>query len=227
MMKSLRSALIFIQALASGVAQEPTPQPPQPPPAPPAVTAPEPAASKPPPFRVLDDGLLQESWFGVPVDFRSEKEIDFLWVKPGFDLTGRQLRLRSWEPAVMLQKQRDEKDLKKAAELTYLFPLVLRNTLGPAFGTRVKLSSTEGDFTLIGRFVDVNAGSQNAKMLIWMGAGSGTATWDLKVVDSRTNELLLAVHHRCVSGSAFTEVQDKLEKWSRMFARYLSDTALH
>lgn len=222
-----RFALILIQALASAAAQEPVPQPPPAPPAPPAAVAPEPAAPKPPAFRVLDDGLLQESWFGVPVDFKSEKEIDFLWVKPGFNLTGRQLRLRSWEPAVMLQKQRDEKDLKKAAELTYLFPLVLRNSLGPTFGTRVKLSSTEGDLTLIGRFVDVNAGSQNAKMFIWMGAGSGTATWDLKIVDTRTNELLLAVHHRCVSGSAFTEVQDKLEKWSRMFARYLSDTALH
>ncbi len=190
----------------------------QAPPAPPA-PAPVPGAA----VGVLDDGLLQEAWFGGPVAFQATKDIDFLWIKPGLDLAGRQILLKRWEPAVMLQKARDEKDVKKAGELTYLFPLILRNTLGPAFGARVKLSSTDGDLVLTGRFVDVNAGSQNAKLFIWMGAGSSTATWDLKLVDARTNELLLAVHHRCVSGSAFTEVQDKLEKWSRLFARYLSE----
>lgn len=193
----------------------------QDPPAPPA-PAPVPGAAA----RVLDDGLLQEAWFGGPVAFQATKDIDFLWIKPGLDLAGRQILLKRWEPAVMLQKPRDEKDVKKAGELTYLFPLILRNTLGPAFGARVKLSSTEGDLVLTGRFVDVNAGSQNARLFIWMGAGSSTATWDLKLVDARTNELLLAVHHRCVSGSAFTEVQDKLEKWSRVFARLLSETAI-
>lgn len=225
MLKRLGCASILI--FAPVLAQDPGPQPPPVPPAAPEAAAPAAPAAPSRPFRILDDGLLQESWFGVPVDFQSGKEIDFLWVKPGLNLAGHQIRLRSWEPAVMLQKQRDERDVKKADELTYLFPLVLRNTLGSAFGKRVKLSSSDGDLTLTGRFVDVNAGSQNAKLFIWMGAGSGTATWDLKLVDSRTNELMLAVHHRCVSGSALTEVQDKLEKWSRMFARYLSDTAVH
>lgn len=220
------AAFVLALILAPGRAQEPAPQ--APPPAP-AASLPAPAIpeSKPPSFRTLDDGLLEESWFKVPVDFRAEKDIDFIWMKPGLNLAGRQIRLQSWEPAAMLKKGRGAKDLKKAAELTYLFPLVLRNKLGPAFGSRVRLSSTDGDLVLSGRFVDVNAGSQDARLIIWMGVGSSTATWDLKLVEAASGELLLAVHHRCISGSAMTEVQDKLEKWSRTFAKHLSDTALH
>lgn len=228
MSRSRMTAFVPALALASALAQEPVPQPPPPAPADPT-PAPPPAAipePKPLPFRTLDDGLLQEAWFKVSVDFRPEKEIDFFWMKPGLDLAGRKIRLPGWEPAAMLKPGRDEKDFKKAAELTYLFPLILRNKLGPAFGSRVKLSSTEGDLVLMGRLVDVNAGSQDARLLIWMGAGSSTATWDLKLVDAHSGDLLLAVHHRCISGSAMTEVQDKMEKWSRAFAKHLCDTAL-
>ena len=176
---------------------------------------------------MLDDGLLEESWFGETLPFTHTKDIDFLWVKPGLNLAGRQIQIRSWEKAIMLREKRDEKDLKVAAELTYQLPLILRNSLHPAFGTRVALSSTAGDCILTGRLVDVNAGSQAAKLFVWMGAGSGTATWDLKLVDAKTQELMLAVHHRCVSGSAFTEVQDKVEKWSKRFAQYLNETTIH
>jgi hypothetical protein len=178
-------------------------------------------------FRVLDDGQLLESWFGVSVNFTSTENIDFLWIKPGLNLAGRQIWVRSWEKPLILRNGRDEKDTKQASELTYMFPLVLRNTLGPAFGSRVSLSGSRGDFTLIGRLVDSNAGSMNAKFFVWMGAGSSTATWDLKLTDSKSNELVMAVHHRAVSGSAFTEVQDKIEKWCRKFAQYLGTTVVH
>ena len=80
---------------------------------------------------------------------------------------------------------------------------------------------------LVGRLVDSNAGSMNAKFFVWMGAGSSTATWDMKLVDAISGELVLAVHHRAVSGSALTEVQDKIEKWCRRFAQHLSEAAIH
>jgi hypothetical protein len=192
----------------------------------PVEPAPGSAGVKEPTFRILDDGLLQESWFGVPVAFGHEENIDFIWIKPGLNLAGRQVRIRSWEKAITIREGRDEKDLKQASELTYMFPLMLRNTLGPALGSRVTFSSSQGDCTLIGRLVDSNAGSRNAKFFVGLGVGSSTATWDLKLVDSTSNELLLAVHHRAVSGSAFTEVQDKIEKWCRRFAQYLGTTVV-
>jgi hypothetical protein len=247
MLKPRYFALSLILCSIPMFAQEPTPPPPaqpapvvvapeSPPPAspvPPIPTAsaptptPTPAEQKTPIFRVLDDGQLLESWFGVPVAFTKKDNIDFIWIKPGLNLTGRQIWIRSWGKPLILRDGRDEKDLKQASELTYMFPLLLRNTLSPAFGSRVTLSNSRGDFTLIGRLVDSNAGSMNAKFFVWMGAGSSTATWDIKLIDTKSNELVMAVHHRAVSGSAFTEVQDKIEKWCRRFAQYLSDTVVH
>ena len=220
----LMLAVLNLPALSQEPDSRPLPPAGEPPLAVPAAATPP--VVPPPTFRVLDDGLLQEAWFGRTVAFQPEKDIDFFWIKPGLDLGGLTIRVQKWEPADLLEKGRDEKDLKKAAELTYQFPLILRNTLGPALGARVKLSSTQGDATLVGRLVDVNAGSQNAKFFVWMGAGSSTATWDLKLVDARTNELLLAVHHRCVSGSAMSEVQDKVEKWCRLLGQKLAAVAV-
>ena len=176
-------------------------------------------------FPLLDDGLLDPAWFGGPVSFQAEKEIDFFWMKPGFNLSGRQMRLKIWDPPVLLAKDRDAKDAQKARELTYLFPIVLRNNLNAVLAGKVKFSSTEGEVTVLGRFVDVNAGSENTKFWLGLGAGSATATWDLKIVDAKTNELLVAVHHRVVSASAFSGIQDKLEKWTRKFGQFLNDRA--
>jgi hypothetical protein len=231
----LKYWMILSLGFAPLLSQEAAPQPaPNPEMKPPETTAPAPAPSpttpapevKPVNFKVLDNGLLQEAWFCTEVAFQKGKDIDFLWVKPGFKLAGHQLRLKAWEAPTLLIKDRDAKDRQKATELTYVFPIVLRNGLSKALVDKVKFSSSEGDYTLSGRFVDVNAGSEGAKFIIGFGAGSASATWDLKIVDTKTNELQLAVHHRCISGSAFSGIQDKLEKWSRAFGQYLSEKAL-
>jgi hypothetical protein len=182
---------------------------------------PAPASAK-----TYDAGLLEETWFGPQVPFRKNLDIDFFWVKPDFDLANHELRLQAWEPPVMLAKGRGEQDIAKAKELTYLFPILLRSDLSKALAGKAKLSSAQGDLVLQGRFVDVNAGSDNVKFFVGFGAGSATATWDLKIVDQASGELLLAIHHRCVSASAFSGIQDKLQKWSRRFAQFLSQGTL-
>ena len=103
---------------------------------------------------------------------------------------------------------------------------MLRGALTGAFNGKAKVSRTEGDLTLIGRFVDVNAGSKAAKFWLGFGAGSETATWDLKILDPRTGELLLAVHHRAISGSAMSNIQDKLVKWADKFATFVATHAI-
>lgn len=175
--------------------------------------------------RILDDGRLEEAWFGPHMDFRGMKGIDFFWMKPGFDPGGRTLRMKAWEPPVLLFPGRNDKDRQRATELTYFFPIQLRSDLTRAFSGRMAFSSTEGDLTLVGRFVDANAGSDGTRLLLPVGPGTASATWDFKIVDTQTGELLLAVHHRCLSGTAFTGIQDKLEKWSRAFAQSLKQGA--
>jgi len=179
-----------------------------------------------PAVAVRDDGRLDEAWFGGSAPLKPGKDADFLWVKPGLDPTGHRIRLMTWEPPVLLFPGRNDKDRQKAVELTYSFPLQLRSDLGKALAGKATLSSTDGDWVLLGRFVDANAGSDVTRLLFPVGPGTASATWDLKLVDTLTGELLLGVHHRCLSGSAFTGIPDKLEKWSRKFAQGLKEGRL-
>jgi hypothetical protein len=187
------------------------------------VPAPKPAAPKAP---LLDDGLLDPAWFGDGITFTKGDDVDFFWIKPGLDLTGRVLFMKPWEDPAMLRKGRDGKDNARATEITDSFPGMLRGALTGAFNGKAKVSRTDGDLVLVGRFDDANAGSKAAKWLIGLGAGSETATWDLKVLDPKTGEVLLAVHHRAISGTAMSNIQDKLVKWADKFATFVATRAI-
>ncbi len=183
---------------------------------------PKPAAPKAP---LQDEGLLDPAWFGEGVTFTKNDDVDFFWIKPGLDLTGHTLYMKPWDDPAMLRKGRDGKDNAKATEITDSFPGMLRGALNGAFNGKAKVSRTEGDLVLVGRFVDANAGSKAAKWLIGLGAGSETATWDLKILDPKSGETLLAVHHRAISGTAMSNIQDKLVKWADKFATFVATRA--
>lgn len=168
---------------------------------------------------LLDDGTLDPAWSGTAADaFRETENVDYLWVKDGFTLQGRTLRIAPWEDFKFLRKdKRDTKDASKAGELTDVMPARLRGALGAALEGRARVSREDGDLVLTGRFVDVNAGSKAAKFLIGLGAGSATATWDMKITDATTGEVVVALHHRSISGTVMSEIDDKITKWLERF----------
>jgi Domain of unknown function (DUF4410) len=208
------------------VVSEPTPAP-APPIAPAAAPAPAPASTPAPVVKapLQDEGLLDPAWFADGITFTKGDDVDYFWSKPGLDLTGRVLFMKPWEDPAMLRKGRDGKDNAKATEITDSFPGMLRGALTGAFNGKAKVSRTEGDLVLVGRFVDTNAGSKAAKFLLGFGAGSETATWDLKILEPKTGEVLLAVHHRAISGTAMSNIQDKLVKWADKFATFVAARA--
>lgn len=178
------------------------------------------------PQKLLDDGLLDPSWFGANISFTKGSDIDYFWMKPGLNLNDRVIYMKPWEDPTILKKGRDGKDNAKATELTDSFPGMLRGAITGALSGKAKASRSEGDIVLTGRFVDANAGSKAAKWLIGLGAGSETATWDLKFLDAKTGELLLAIHHRSISGTAMSSINDKLVKWADKFASFLAVNAI-
>lgn len=94
----------------------------------------------------LDEGLLDPAWFGREVEFRKTDEIDYLWVKPGFDLSGRTLHIDAWDDPVMLaKKKRDPKDVAKASELTDTFPGRRRGALSHSLDGISTVSRKEAD----------------------------------------------------------------------------------
>ena len=55
--------------------------------------------------RQLDEGKLETSWFGDDREFRKADEIDYLWVKPGFSLSGKKIHFAPWmEPQLLGEK---------------------------------------------------------------------------------------------------------------------------
>ncbi len=173
--------------------------------------------------RKLDKGLLDPAWFGPGVEFRTTDTIDYLWAKPGFSIKGRKLHIEKWSDPEFLGERREARDSAKASELTEVMPSRLRGALAASLSGIAEVSRDEGDITVTGRIVDCAAGSKAAKMWVGFGAGKAYATWDIKFIDKATGELLVAVHHRSVSGTSLSEIDDKLAKWLEEFGQVLHD----
>lgn len=163
----------------------------------------------------LDDGLLDPAWFGQDLEFRTSEQLDYFWVEPGFSLQGKAIQIEEWPDPVFLGAKADidSKDSARAYQLSSSMADWVRGSLSNALRDYAQISKDEGDYVLSGRFVDVNAGSKVAKWMVGFGAGSATATWDMKLVDKKTGKLVAAIHHRSVSGTHMSDIDDKILKW--------------
>ena len=163
----------------------------------------------------LDEGLLDPAWFGQDIEFHTSPQLDYFWVKPGFSLQGKTIQIADWPDPVFLGAKGDvdNKDSARAFELSGSMANWIRGTLSNALSGYAQASKDDGDYVLSGRFVDVNAGNKVAKWMVGFGAGSATATWDMKLVDKKTGELVAAIHHRSVSGTHMSDIDDKILKW--------------
>lgn len=163
----------------------------------------------------LDNGLLDPTWFGQDVEFHTSGRLDYFWVKPGLSLKGARIQIAEWPDPVFLGPKADvdSKDSARAFELSGSMPHWIRGALSNALADYAEVSKDDGDYVLSGRFVDVNAGNKVAKWMVGLGAGSATATWDIKLTDKETGELVAAIHHRSVSGTHMSDIDDKILKW--------------
>ena len=137
----------------------------------------------------LDDGRLDPAWFGSGVEFRTTSVIDYVWVKPGFSLKGKRLRIEAWPEPVFVAKERRPRDAARAYELAEQMPLRLRTVLRRSLQGFAEVTTEGGDLVLSGRLVDYVAKGT-------MGKSTPQATWDIKITDAASGELLAAVHHR-------------------------------
>lgn len=169
----------------------------------------------------FDEGKLETSWFGSGVEFKEADEIDYLWVRPGFSFDGKKVAFPKWEEARFLGEdagKRDAKDKRLANDLTGQMPDIFAEAFKNALGGKVTVVDGGGDVRAVGRIVDCSTGSAAAKFWVGMGAGSGNTTFDLKFVDAKSGELLVAMHHRVVSGTNLSTTSSKLVDWVDEFA---------
>lgn len=177
----------------------------------------------------MDDGLLDPFWFGEGLEFREVDDIDYLWVKPGFDLAGTTLHFKAWPEPEFRGKsaaKRDAEDHRTARAIASDMAPTLAETFQRVFAGRLQTSLTEGSVVVEGRVVDCSAGSATAKALVGFGAGSGNTTIDLKLTDADSGELLAALHNRVVSGTNLSTTDSKFFKWVEKTAERMAEEGL-
>jgi len=162
----------------------------------------------------LDDGRLDPAWFGSGVEFRTTSVIDYVWVKPGFSLKGKKLRIEAWPEPVFVARERRPRDAARAYELAEQMPLRLRTVLRRSLEGFAEVTTEGGDLVLSGRLVDYVAKGT-------MGKSSPQATWDIKITNAVSGELLAAVHHRKLI--SLSTVEERIDMWLEKFGEALRD----
>jgi len=166
--------------------------------------------------RSYDDGKLDPSWFGSGLEFREADKVDYLWVRPGFSLDGAKIRFAPWPDPQFVGEdagKRDTKDMRLARQMNSTMAEVFAEGFHNAFGARIEIVDAGETIRVEGRIVDCSTGSTAAKVLVGFGAGSGNTTVDLKFVDAASGDLLMAIHHRTVSGTTWSTTDSKFVKW--------------
>jgi hypothetical protein len=193
-----------------------------------------------------DHGLLEASWFGNPdLPFRQGKHVSFYWVKPGLDLQGRTVREGAWSPVAMRRPDATPEDRAKAEELNAKLPQDLEKGIWRRLEGRggVRFSRDGGDYVLTGRVVDYHPGSVASKVGTTFSLATGRfagaiiekavrkekgipedqgkecVTFDLKLEDARTREVVLAIHQKTFDPYS---AELSFEKWSRHLGRILA-----
>lgn len=163
----------------------------------------------------LDHGLLDPAWFGPDPVWTKSNRVDFFWVRPEARLEPRTLYLEPWEEPRFLA-ERGALDYASGWEAAEYLQDLLRIRLK---GMEVRLATAPGQtpYHAMGRLVEATHIRQGAANALGFAAGLPTYTWDFKVVDVRTGEVLLASHHRSIWAPATTWV-DALEPPLRTMA---------
>ncbi|MFZ1376553.1 MAG: hypothetical protein WAS25_08155 [Geothrix sp.] len=200
----------------------PAPTPPAPPqPAPPASAT---AATALGPL--LDEGLLDPSYFKLDgALFKESKLADFFWAKPDLNLKGRTLKVK-WEEPHWLNQDNDKLDLEVGAWFTKLIPEELAKALSATLGESTRLSTGESDLLLTGRIVHINARGSGWSLSKEM------MSFDLKILDVRSGDVLLALHHRFFCYAAGIrgkghDLEPRIPKFAKEFAEFCQASLVH
>ncbi|MCB1055972.1 MAG: DUF4410 domain-containing protein [Acidobacteria bacterium] len=183
------------------------------------------------PAGTYDEGRLVASWFSQePLTFVEADEIDYLWVREGFDVAGKSFQFKSWPAPVYLgedaeDRDQDDKDLAKQLN-SNIVELLVREWGEAWAGKGAKTSTSSGDIVVEGRIVDCSTGSAAAKFWVGMGAGAGSTVVDLKFTEKGSGRLVAAMHHRIVSGTNWSTTDSKFKKWIRKVGDEIADEGL-
>lgn len=209
----------------------PTPPPPPPEPAP----TPQPAPQQPPnltsgiaatpPVEVpaapaylprLDEGLLDQKWFAASsLPWKTKGFADYHWAKEGLSLKDRTIAIL-WERPTILSGETDEWDRSVSYELQSFMPEQFTRVLSQFMPVVPKDQAPQ--LLLVGRTVECNVCTN-----LLFSAAMEVHTWDMKLIDAATGELLMALHHRTIDGwgSKGSGIKRNAKGWAQKFGKVI------
>ncbi|HEY3400560.1 MAG TPA: hypothetical protein VGK03_08010 [Geothrix sp.] len=168
----------------------------------------------------LDDGRLDPAWFGPAASFQPSKALGFQWLKPGLDLRNRAIQLKAWEAPAWLLGRRAEKDHKFLRQVEGSLLTGLDRGIRRGLKGSLPVASTGGDLHLLVRVVDAVGQADD-----YMSTGSVALSYDFKLVDGDTGELLGAFHNTLgVPGAEY--IPGRFERWCEDLGRLLAASAV-
>jgi len=166
----------------------------------------------------LDGGRLDPAWFGLAAAFQPSKALGFQWLKPGLDLRNRTLQLKGWEVPAWVLGRREMKDQVFLRRVEDALPKGLDHGLRRGLKGSLPVASA-GDLHLVVRVVDAVGQADD-----YMAAGQVAVSFDLKLVDGDTGELLAAFHDT-IEGPGADFIPGRFEQWGEQLGRLLATTA--
>lgn len=184
--------------------------------------------------RTLDDGSLEIDWFeeGADLEFRETDNVDYLWVSDDFSLKALEdltIHFPDWPDPEFIGEDaddRDNDDRSLARRMNRLMPQFFNDAFDIAWDGRVDTSFEEGRIKVTGRITDCSTGNSAAKYFVGFGAGQGYVAIDVKMVDTESGKLLMALHHRVVSGTNISNTESKFSKWVGKLSDDIADEGL-
>jgi hypothetical protein len=167
----------------------------------------------------LDEGRLDPAWFGSAATFQPSKVLGFQWLKPGLNLQNRAIQLKPWEAPAWLLGKRAMKDQTLLQRMEKSLPAGLDRGIRRGLKGRLPVSATSGDLHVIARVVDAVGQADD-----YMAAGKVTLSFDLKLVDGDTGELLGAFHDTLGTPGA-DYLPGRFERWCEELGRLLAASA--
>ncbi len=168
----------------------------------------------------FDEGRLDPAWFGPAAILQPSKSLGFQWVKPGLALRGRTLQLTSWESPAWLVGRRSAKDRTFLESIEADLPSRQEKGLRRGLKETLAVATRGGDLSLVARVVDAEGVGDD-----YMAMGSFSLSFDMKLQDAATGELLGAFHERLKGPSPELVIQ-LFEAWCANVGRHLAAAAV-
>lgn len=168
----------------------------------------------------FDEGRLDPAWFGPSAILQPSKVLGFQWLKPGLALQGRTLQLTSWEPPAWLVGRRSAKDRTFLGSIEADLPSRLEKGIRRGLKEALLIGAKAGDLRLVARVVDAEGVGDD-----YMAMGSFSLSFDMKLLDAATGELLGAFHER-LKGPSPERVIQLFEAWCANLGRHLATAAV-